>query len=911
MEFVCSDERSRGDVIYLLAGLFTIVALLGVVLPVFAKSAHQYYSDAVGAYVEGNHEQAKKYLDKVLKLDPDNQNAKHLRKKLDSLKANEFSNNSPKPDNTSNKKGDNGKTTTAKNESSSSVSVNTGENETDKKSSKQKTQENSDEQESEEMSSKEDKSQVENSENKARKKKIRRLLKKFNKQTKNARKNKLRSKNQNSKDKSKGNSPSKSASVQKIADNTFFVPKKDGAATVPYQDRGGTDEFSPVKNPPETSPRPPDVDRRQIKGEVRHVNSDYEKPKGHSEAVYGVTAKELGDRVRYTIKATGGVDFIVSNIMKPPMIIVDIPNSVDKLPEAPLEIGFPNNLRVRHSQYRIKPMNVTRVVIDLKNWNKHFNVYRKSPGNQIIVDVLKKDKIPEKFKGEQADTASMATAQKGKAAVKKGSMAVDPASRYRLRKADTKLRREFSVKAIESQSLTVKLTNGQDSPVEGEKVMYSLTHGGGALGEKGTSQVKTQTNRSGIAQVEFRPDNRAGTRVIEAYVPQYDLLVNFMVNVKPGKPHEIVKVSGDKQEAMFGQGVEKPITVEVRDEYGNPIPDVPVQFENITGGGLMDVDLERDGIQTRKKTNRSGRATVDLYRVGKDSKRNRLRASVTTADDGDTTLSTEFLVYGHPQLISIDFKDANLQDVLRTLAEIANWNIVLTEAVRDRSLSELSVTVHLRKVTALRALDTILDVKGLSRVSDGNVMKIVPKRQAIRKGIPVLEPEELEGYEGNNMVTVTYQLTYLSASQEMATRFKDALMAENSSIVADGNSNSLTITDLANNQKRLYKIIQNIDKPNQKFGVKVMKLTHRDPRTLVSQLRELLPLGEKANIVANPATQSILVYGEKVLVKRIRGLTKTLDKPEGGRLQEHYRFVDVSGYNAEDIARKVNAIMGL
>lgn len=75
--------------------------------------------------------------------------------------------------------------------------------------------------------------------------------------------------------------------------------------------------------------------------------------------------------------------------------------------------------------------------------------------------------------------------------------------------------------------------------------------------------------------------------------------------------------------------------------------------------------------------------------------------------------------------ISLDLKDADLKDVLRTFAELARLNIVIDPEVKG------SVTVRLRDVPWDKALDVILQVNGLGYVLEGNVLRVGEPRKLI------------------------------------------------------------------------------------------------------------------------------------------------------------------------------------
>jgi type IV pilus assembly protein PilQ len=70
--------------------------------------------------------------------------------------------------------------------------------------------------------------------------------------------------------------------------------------------------------------------------------------------------------------------------------------------------------------------------------------------------------------------------------------------------------------------------------------------------------------------------------------------------------------------------------------------------------------------------------------------------------------------------ISLDFKDVDIDDVLRLIAEVSNLNIIAGDEVKGK------VTIRLVDVPWDQALDVILLTKGLGFVRVGNVLRIAP-----------------------------------------------------------------------------------------------------------------------------------------------------------------------------------------
>jgi type II secretory pathway component HofQ len=82
----------------------------------------------------------------------------------------------------------------------------------------------------------------------------------------------------------------------------------------------------------------------------------------------------------------------------------------------------------------------------------------------------------------------------------------------------------------------------------------------------------------------------------------------------------------------------------------------------------------------------------------------------------DAARAAESRWAGEP--ISLDVKDADLRDILRTFSELTGLNIVVDPEVRG------SVTVRLHDVPWDQALDLILRTNGLGSVFEGNILRV-------------------------------------------------------------------------------------------------------------------------------------------------------------------------------------------
>lgn len=97
-------------------------------------------------------------------------------------------------------------------------------------------------------------------------------------------------------------------------------------------------------------------------------------------------------------------------------------------------------------------------------------------------------------------------------------------------------------------------------------------------------------------------------------------------------------------------------------------------------------------------------------------------ARVTVSETGTASDTPAHKGY-YGQHVSLDFKDADVHNVLRLLAEVSKLNIVATDDVRGK------VTLRLFDVPWDQAFDIVLEVLSLESTQEGNVLRISTVRR--------------------------------------------------------------------------------------------------------------------------------------------------------------------------------------
>jgi type IV pilus assembly protein PilQ len=141
------------------------------------------------------------------------------------------------------------------------------------------------------------------------------------------------------------------------------------------------------------------------------------------------------------------------------------------------------------------------------------------------------------------------------------------------------------------------------------------------------------------------------------------------------------------------------------------------------------------------------------------------------------------------QKLSLDFKDADIKNVFRLLAEVSGLNIVVTNDVNRK------VTLRLVDVPWDQALDLLIDTNGLGKEQMGNVVRISTAGQlkkerddlaAAKKSEETLEP----------LHTVYFNINYAKV-KELEPKVKTLLSKRaDASLVSDERSNTIMIRDI-------------------------------------------------------------------------------------------------------------------
>ena len=188
---------------------------------------------------------------------------------------------------------------------------------------------------------------------------------------------------------------------------------------------------------------------------------------------------------------------------------------------------------------------------------------------------------------------------------------------------------------------------------------------------------------------------------------------------------------------------------------------------------------------------------------------------------------------GRGDAVTLDFANADIDAVARTLATITGRNVVVDPRVKGTLT--LTSTAPVNAAQALRLFSAQLRTQGFALVENAGMLVVVPEAEAklqagsVSAGAP---------RGGGQIQTQIFRLTHENANNLVP--ILRPLISPNNTINVNPGTNALVITDYGDNLQRLGRIIAALDVANA-TGVDVIPLRHAvasDLAPLVSRLVE-------------------------------------------------------------------------
>jgi hypothetical protein len=155
------------------------------------------------------------------------------------------------------------------------------------------------------------------------------------------------------------------------------------------------------------------------------------------------------------------------------------------------------------------------------------------------------------------------------------------------------------------------------------------------------------------------------------------------------------------------------------------------------------------------------------------------------------------------QKISLDFKDADIQNVLRVLADVSGLNIIATDDVQGK------VTLHLSDVPWDQAFDLVLRTNRLEKTQEGNVVRVSSVKRLTEERDALKQANDSETQL--EPLQVKYiRVNYARADEALVDKVKGVL-SDRGAVTFDDRTNTIIVRDIGNGIADAMHLIRELD----------------------------------------------------------------------------------------------------
>ena len=270
--------------------------------------------------------------------------------------------------------------------------------------------------------------------------------------------------------------------------------------------------------------------------------------------------------------------------------------------------------------------------------------------------------------------------------------------------------------------------------------------------------------------------------------------------------------------------------------------------------------------------------------------------------------------------ISLDIKDIELTELIKTISELTGKNFLFDEKVKGK------VTIITPEVMTLDEIYqlflTVLNVKGYALIPSGKVNKIVSVKNARQENLPLRYSSS--GSATEQFITRLVRLDYLDVDT-VAKSVLAPLMPATGNIIAYPKTNTLIMTESAATIERLVKILKQLDKPDLSGDLVAFQLKYADAKEVAAICIEVLAektvstrnskkgnvsvsAGTTSKVIPYSRTNSLIVLADHESLEKIKSLLPLLDR-ETEEEKSNINIYSLENADATTLAETLNQIL--
>ncbi|HEY7166763.1 MAG TPA: type IV pilus secretin PilQ [Candidatus Binatia bacterium] len=309
------------------------------------------------------------------------------------------------------------------------------------------------------------------------------------------------------------------------------------------------------------------------------------------------------------------------------------------------------------------------------------------------------------------------------------------------------------------------------------------------------SAATTETKEAAAPKIQdLSVREEAGQTIVQLNLPKPISRYRHFKMEQPGRI--VVDILDDYNAAPQGDNfrVKTALLEGLRFSYGEGYVRLSVDVSGSTVPPYAITTVDRGGLRIaigNSNPQTPGKPAIDLVKAG-------VRVDVKAADTRMTvqTQATPAATdVGRPappkeytgQKISLEFKDADIKNVFRLLAEVSGLNIIVTDEVNKR------VTLRLVEVPWDQALDLLIQTNGLEKEQMGGVVRISSAQQ-LKKEKDELVAAQKAREDLEPLQTAYYNINYAQV-KDLEPKAK-LLLSKRGQLTSDERSNTIVVRDI-------------------------------------------------------------------------------------------------------------------
>lgn len=248
----------------------------------------------------------------------------------------------------------------------------------------------------------------------------------------------------------------------------------------------------------------------------------------------------------------------------------------------------------------------------------------------------------------------------------------------------------------------------------------------------------------------------------------------------------------------------------------------------------------------------------------------------------------------------LNFSDANLKDILRTVAEITGENFIISPGINAKI--SVQTTKPVPKTAVFGIFESILEANGLAVIKSGNYFKIVAAQSIIQKPLELLtgkNPENLP--PGDRVMNLVVPVEFISANDLL--QIIKPMLSHSGSVIIYSKANTLIITDTVSNIRKALEIINLLDVDAfKRMNIAFVPIVNVDIKTLTKELADVfgalgfgkdtaqlsvVPIERLNSLIVFSSTEELLFSAKEWIERLDRTLTA-----EGASIHIYYVLND-------------------